>query len=484
MTVRVRIAPAPSGSLHIGNARTALYNWLFARHHRGAFVLRIEDTDQTRVKEEFVQLLIDEMRWLGLDYDEGPDVGGPFAPYRESERLETYREAGDRLAEDGFVYRCYCTPEELKQRREGALAEGRKPGYDGRCFRLSDAERQGFEAEGRRWVLRFHVPDEGETTYEDLILGPVTVEYSEIEDFPILRQNGFPLYVMGAAVDDALMEITHVIRGMDLQSAAPRQVLLLGALGHEPPRYGHIPLVLGQGGKPLSKRYGGGSVEWYRDRGFLPEAVINSLALLGTGFGDETILSRDEMVEHFSLDKVHASPAALNEEKLDWMNGEYIRMLDVADLADRLEPWLVGAGVVGDPPSASEHERIRQVVPLAQTRIKRLEEAVPYARPLFSEEVELDPASFEKVMREPHVAELLDEALAALRALDPWGRDGVEGALRKIQEGMGLKPKTAFLPFYVAITGSRVGLPIFDSMEILGREKSLERLARARAALG
>lgn len=482
MTVRVRIAPAPSGSLHIGNARTALYNWLFARHLGGRFVLRIEDTDQTRVRPEFVEMVIEEMRWLGLDYDEGPDIGGPYAPYKQSERLETYRAAADALSEQGLAYRCYCTPEELKERRERAIAEHRKPGYDGRCYRLSESERAAYEQEERRWVLRFHVDDDGSTSFDDLITGNVSVNHSEIEDFPILRQNGFPLYVLGAAIDDAEMEITHVIRGTDLQSSTPRQIMLLRALGRQPPEYAHIPLVFGTDGKPLSKRFGGSSVAWYRENGFLPDALVNGLVLLGTGFGDETILTRQEMIERFALEKVHASPAVLNAERLDWMNGEHIRSLTDDDLANALAPWLARDGLLSEPPSEEEIRLLGQVAPLVKTRVERLDQASALVRGIFKD-VEMDPSAVEKVLRAPEVSGFLTRAHEVLSALEPWDAAAVEAALRDVADEMGLKPRKAFMPLYVAISGSTVSAPIFDSMAIIGRDACLHRLARAAQAV-
>lgn len=482
MSVRVRIAPAPSGSLHIGNARTALYNWLFARHHGGAFVLRIEDTDQQRASEEHLRSVIEEMHWLGLDYDEGPDIGGPYAPYVQSERLAVYKGEADRLYEQGLAYRCYCTPEELKQRRERARAEHRKPGYDGRCYRLTDAERAKFEDEERRWVLRFHVDDEGEITFEDLITGPITWRHADIEDFTVMRQNGFPFYVLGAAVDDDAMGITHVIRGMDLQSATPKQILVLQALGRALPKYAHVPLVMGPGGQKLSKRYGGGSVEWYRDHGFLPDAVINSLVLLGTGFGDETIISREEMIESFSLKKVHASSAIFDLGKLDWMNGEYIRTLSDPNLAEMLLLWLHKAELIGDPPTEEERRKVDLAVPAIKTRMKRLEEAPNLIRSWFAEP-EVDRDDFEKVMREPFIPILLDAARDSLSALQNWDLASVEKALRAAVETAGAKPKNAFRALYVAVTGSATSAPLFDTVAVIGKEKTLERLAWAKAMM-
>ncbi len=479
--VRVRIAPAPSGTLHIGNVRTALYNWLFARREGGVFILRIEDTDQSRVSEESFESVLGELRWLGLDWDEGPEVGGPFGPYRQSERLETYGQASRKLMDDGRAYRCYCTPEELKARREQAQAEKRRPGYDGRCRLLTDEQIADHENEGRRWVLRFHVPDEGETTFDDLITGPVTWRHEEMDDFAILRQDGYPVYNFGVAIDDALMEVTHVIRGMDIQSSTPRQILVLKSLGYDVPQYGHIPLVMGPGGQKLSKRYGGGSVEWYRDHGFLPEALTNGLALLGTGFGDETIISRDEMVEKFDLSHVHASPAVFDLDKLDWMNGEYIRGLSDVEFQKRLRPWL--RGLVDDPPSAEQAERLQAAAPLLKMRIKRLDEAASYLAPVLNG-VEMNPAAVAKGLEQDHVPELLRKAIAALEEVASWDKESVEATLRAIQQEMDLKPKTAFLPFFVAITGSTVGLPIFDVMAIIGKQISLERLRAVAAGEG
>ncbi|MGI8427208.1 MAG: glutamate--tRNA ligase [Actinomycetota bacterium] len=483
MNVRVRIAPAPTGTLHIGNARTALYNWLFARRHNGTFVLRIEDTDQARAKQEFVDSVTEELRWLGLGCDEGPGVGGPVGPYRQSERLATYRQAAFSLEEEGLAYRCFCTPEELDERRREAQAERRRPGYDGRCYRLTEAQKAGFESEGRRWVMRFHVPEEGETTFDDVVTGPVTWRHSEIDDFAIFRQDGFPIYNFGVAMDDALMEITHVIRGMDIQSSTPRQILVMNALGYQQPVYAHIPLVMGPGGKKLSKRLGGGSIEWYREHGFLPEALINSLVLLGTGFGDETILSRDEMVAGFELEKVNASPANFDLAKLDWMNGEYIRAQRDLQFAESLMPWLAGAGLVADPPAQEQGFLVESLAPLIKTRIRRLEEAAHYARPVLGD-AELDQAAFEKVMRHPHVQEQMQRSIQLLAELADWSRDNIEEALRQVQMQMELKPKTAFAPFYVSVTGSTVSAPIFDVMALVGKQECLSRLRQSVAKLG
>lgn len=479
MTTRVRFAPAPSGSIHVGNARTALFNWLYARHTGGVMVLRVEDTDRSRVNEESFQAVLADLRWLGLDWDEGPTVGGPYGPYRQSERLGIYREVVDRLLVAGVAYRCYCLPEELEARRKAALAAGDRPGYDGRCYRLSAAERAACEAEGRPHVIRFHVPEEGSTTFHDLITGDVTVAHDQIDDFAIVRQDGFPLYNLAATVDDALMGMTHVIRGLDLQSSTPRQVLLHHQLGNPIPAYAHLPLIHGSDGQPLSKRHGEVSIGWYREHGFLPEALVNYLALLGWSPGEDTVASLGAMVASFDLKDVGASPARFDLAKLNWLNGEYIRALDDADLGDRLRPWLIAAGLVADPPTAGEVALMAGVVPLVKTRIERLDAAPALVAGIFRQ-VPLDPAAVEKVFIEPYVGELLDRAERVLGALQAWDREAIEAALRGVQTEMGLKPKKAFVPFYVAIFGSAVGAPIFDSLALIGREQALERLRKAR----
>jgi glutamyl-tRNA synthetase len=479
--IRARIAPAPSGSLHVGNARTALYSWLFSRGRGGTFVLRIEDTDRSRVTEEATRAAVEDLRWLGFDWDEGPDVGGPHAPYRQSERLDLYHQAAQRLLDAGRAYRCYCTREELEERRKAALAEKRRPGYDGRCRTLTDEQRAAFEAEGRTWVLRFRTPDEGSTTFVDLVTGPVTTNHAEIDDFAIMRGDGSPLYNLAVSVDDGAMQMTHVIRGIDIQSSTPRQIMLHEALGNPVPEYGHIPLIVGADRQPLSKRHGDTSIAWYREHGYVPEAVVNYLALLGWGSGDDTIFSRDELLEKFDLAQVNASPAMFDQRKLTWMNGEYIRRMEDGELIARIEPWMVAAGLVADPPTPGQRERLAAAVPLIKTRMERLDEAPGphHLRSLFTD-VPPDPAAVDKVLRDPHVPELLDRSVAALGALEEWTHEAVKEALGAIQADMGLKPKTAFQPIRVAISGTTISPPLFESMEIIGREASLERLERTR----
>jgi glutamyl-tRNA synthetase len=475
--VRVRAAPAPSGSLHVGNVRTFLYNWLHARHSGGKFVLRIEDTDTSRFTEEAYEAVLEDLRWLGLDWDEGPEVGGPHAPYRQSQRTDLHKQAAERLLAAGNAYRCYCTKEELDERRKQAMAERRRPGYDGRCSRLTPGQIAAFESEGRSSVVRVRVPDEGEIVFEDLVIGPVTTNLDQIDDFAILRSDGAPLYHLAVVVDDGLMEITDVIRGDDLLSNTPKQILLHTALGNPIPKFGHLPQVLGPDRKPLGKRHGSVSVRDFREAGYLPEAMVNFLALLGWGTADDTILSREELIARFEVSDVHASPAMFDTKKLDWMNGEYLRLLPEDQLTRLVTPFYVKAGLVGEPLSDDERKKIDAATPLIQTRIRRLEEAPGLVRGLFGSP-EIDPDAARKAMSGEHVTELFERTIKELATLEPWDKDNVEATLRAVAEHMGLKPRTAFSPFYVAISGSTVSAPVFDLMTLLGRDDCLVRLQR------
>ncbi len=467
-TVRVRFAPAPSGSLHVGGARTALFNWAFARRHGGSFVLRIEDTDASRATEAAMHELMDVLRWLGLDWDEGPDAGGPYAPYRQSERSEAYKLALDRLVASGAAYPCYCTPEELDARRKEAMAAGRPPGYDRRCLNLSEAERGPFEAEGRPFAVRFKVP-EGSTTFSDAVRGEITFDHAQIADFVIARSDGSPTYLLAAGHDDMAMAITHVIRGEDLLSATPRQMMLYAAMGYDrAPTFAHLPLLVGADRQPLSKRHGDVSVETFRAQGFLPEAMVNYLALLGWSFGDGTTerFTRDELVSHFALEAVTKNPAAFDVAKLSALNGEYIRGLTPVEMGRRLEPFLAELS-----PNA---EVLEMVVPLIQERMTRLDEAEPMVK-FFFVEPGLDAGAAGKFLTPEWVGPLAQYE-AELKALPEWEAPAIEAAMRGVQEELGLNKKTAFMPVRVAVTGSLISPPLFESLAVLGRERSLEAI--------
>jgi glutamyl-tRNA synthetase len=469
--VRTRIAPAPSGSLHVGNARTALYSWLFARHHEGTFVLRIEDTDVKRASEQAYAGVLQDLRWLGLDWDEGPDVGGPFGPYRQSQRRDSYHPVLTDLLDRGRAYRCYCTQEELDERRR---ARGGRGGYDGRCRHLSDAEERAFLAEGRPYAVRFAVPPGRVVSFIDRVRGDIATSTDEIADFILARSDGSPTYMLAAGVDDALMNITHVIRGDDLMAATPRQLLLREAMAiKDVPEFAHLPQIVDERGRPLSKRWGDVAVAAYRSQGFLPEAMINYLALLGWAYDDRTnIFSRDELVDRFSLERVARNPAAFDVVKLEWLNGHYIRQMSPSRLADELVPVCAAAGIEVD--GAGRH-RLRALAPLLTERLKRLDEAPPMIRFLFEDVTPDDRAR--RVLQGQSA--YLEATAAALEGLEKWTASHLESALRNLAEVHGLRPKAAFQPIRAAVTGTLVSPPLFESLEILGRAATLERLRAA-----
>jgi glutamyl-tRNA synthetase len=483
--VRVRFAPSPSGDLHVGNIRTALYDWAYARHTGGTFVFRIEDTDRTRVTDEYIHAAIESMRWLGLDWDEGPDVGGPYGPYLQSRRMHVYAEWAQRFLDEGRAYHCYCTPEELEERRERQRAAGRPPGYDGRCRTISAAQRQAYEDEGRKPVIRFLMP-EGRTTFTDLIRGEVTFEHEFVPDFVLVRADGYPLYTLAVAVDDVLMRITHVVRGEDLLSSTPRQLAVYRAMGvseEELPAFAHLPFVLGPDNQKLSKRHGAVTITWYRQHGFLPEAMCNYLALLGwsLGEGDREEFTLAEMAEHFTLERVNKNPARFDVKKLEAINGDWIRRLTADDLAARITPFLQTAGLAADPPTEQDQLVIRGGAPLVQERMTRLTEAVEMLGFLLVDDrhFSVEPEAASRLLT-AESRPVLDAALTALDKLDRWESGEIEAALRAaLVERLGLRPKHAFGPVRVAVTGRRVSPPLFESLELLGRDRAIRRLRAA-----
>jgi len=486
--VRVRFCPSPTGNPHVGMIRTALFNWAYARHTGGTFVFRIEDTDAARDSEESYEALLASLRWLGLDWDEGPEVGGPYGPYRQSERRDSYAEMVTRLLEGGYAYECYCSTEELEARREQAMAEKRAPGYDGHCRELSDAQKQAYIDEGRPAVVRFRMPDR-DFTWDDLIRGEITFAAGQVPDYVLQRANGEPLYTLVNPTDDAAMKITHVLRGEDLLSSTPRQIALyeamiaVGAFEGPVPRFGHLPYVMGEGNKKLSKRDPESSLQMYRDEGYLPEGLTNYLALLGwSPGGDVEFFSKQQMAEAFTLDRVNPNPARFDLKKCTAINGDWIRHLGLDELVDRLVPYLVRDGVVSDPPSPADVELIRAVVPLISERMETLGQASGMVGFLFTDEIVVDEADAAKILGEQS-SEVLASAEAALSALGEWNTEAIEGALRlALIDGLGLKPKVAFGPVRLAITGRRVSPPLFESMELLGAERSLSRIAALKGA--
>jgi glutamyl-tRNA synthetase len=468
VSVRCRFAPAPSGSIHVGNARSALFSWLYARHQGGSFVLRVEDTDASRVTEEAYQGVLEDLRWLGLGWDEGPDVGGPHGPYRQSERLDIYREMTDRLLGSGAAYRCWCTADELEERRKAALSRGEAPGYDGRCRERPDSEISAFETEERPFAIRFHMP-EREWVVEDLVKGEVRWAAGDLRDFVIVRSDGSPVFLLAVAVDDMLMEITHVIRGDDLMASAPRNAAVIEALGGTPPAYAHLPQVLGPDSKPLSKRHGDTSVTAFREQGFLPEAMVNYLALLGWAKDDHTtFLSRDELVEAFGLAHVSHNPAVFDVQKLEWMNNHYIRSLDEEDLAARCVHFLTEAGLSLDP------ALLRRAIPIVRERMKTLTEAPALLRFLFTDDITPNEKGAELIAKAPEG--YLKETAAALDALERWDTEGIQAALDELASSAGLSRTKGWQPVRAAVTGSNVSPPLPESMELLGKERTLARL--------
>ena len=484
--VRVRFAPSPSGDLHVGNIRTALYDWAFARHTGGTFVLRIEDTDKARVTPEYIGSALDTLRWLGLDWDEGPEADGRYGPYLQSQRLEIYADWVDTFLNSGAAYYCYCTQEEVAERRAAARAGAGGPsGYDGHCRELTPAQVAAYQAEGRQPVVRFRMPD-GSTTFTDLVRGEVTFDHQQVPDFVLARADGSPLYTLAVAVDDVLMKITQVVRGEDLLSSTPRQLAVYAAMGvaeADFPVFAHLPYVLGQDGQKLGKRNGVASVNWYREEGFLPEAMCNYLALLGWSPGENReSFTLAEMAAEFDLARVNKNAAQFDVRKLESMNGDKIRALDPADFVARITPFLQRAGLVADPPAPAQERLVAAAAPLIQTRISRLTEAVGLLGFLLvsDDDFTVDPDDAAKALTADS-GRVLTAAAAALAGVEPWTTAAIEAALKHalLEDGLGLKPRPAFAPVRVAVTGRRVSLPLYESIELLGRERTLARLEHA-----
>ena len=489
MTVRTRFCPSPTGTVHVGVMRAALYNWAYARHTGGTFVLRIEDTDAARNTAESERHLLDCLRWLGLDWDEGPEVGGPHGPYRQSERSEVYRDVVARLLEAGHAYESFSTPDEVTARRLAA-GQDAKLGYDNADRETTDAAKAAFRAEGREAVVRLRMP-EHDLTWTDHVRGEVRFAAGAVPDLVLVRGNGSPLYTLVNPVDDALMQITDVLRGEDLLPSTPRQLALYAALtdigvASGAPRFCHLPLVMGEGNKKLSKRDPQSDFDVYRERGFLPEGLVNYLALLGWSIADDRdVFGPDELAAAFDVGSVSANPARFDLKKAEAINATHLRALPVADFVTRVTPFLAGAGLVADPPTAEQQRVLEAIAPLAQERMIVLGEAVGLLGFLFVDDVQIDPAAAEKQLRGADAAEVLDAATAALTGLADWTTPELETALKQaLVEGLGRKPRQAFGPVRVAVSGRTVSPPLYESMELLGRERTLARLASARALVG
>ncbi|OZE77090.1 glutamate--tRNA ligase [Rhodococcus sp. 15-649-1-2] len=485
--VRVRFCPSPTGTPHVGLIRTALFNWAYARHHGGKFVFRIEDTDAARDSEESYAAILDALRWLGLSWDEGPEVGGPYEPYRQSQRRDLHLGVVQQLLDAGEAYESFSTPEEVEARHKAA---GRDPklGYDNFDRDLTAEQKQAFLDEGRKPVVRLRMPSH-DLSWVDLVRGETTFKAGTVPDFALTRGNGIPLYTLVNPVDDASMKITHVLRGEDLLSSTPRQLALYEALvrigvAEKAPEFGHLPFVMGQGNKKLSKRDPESNLFIHRDRGFLPEGLLNYLALLGWGISDDhDVFSLDEMVAAFDISKVNSNPARFDQKKADAINAEHIRLLEPAGFAARLRAFLTEQGHL---PAEIDEAQFAVAADLVQTRIVVLSDAWGLLKFLYVSDADfdIDPAAAAKNLG-ADAGPVLDATIAALTALPEWRTADLEESLKSaLIDGLELKPRKAFAPVRVALTGSHISPPLYESMELLGRKKTLARLAAARATVG
>lgn len=466
--IKVRFAPSPTGYLHVGGARTALYNWIFARQNNGVFILRIEDTDQQRHNEEATQAILDGMKWLGMDWDKGP--------FYQTERLSIYKEHIDKLLAEGKAYECFCTPEELALQRKEAEARHEAPRYSGKCRLLTAEDKIRLAAEGRSRVIRFKLPAEGITVVKDMIRGDVVFENSVLDDFVIMKSDGFPTYNFAAAVDDHLMEITHVIRGDDHLSNTPRQVLLYGAFGWETPAFAHIPMILGPDKARLSKRHGATSVIDYKEMGYLPEAVVNYLARLGWGHGDQEIFSREELIGLFKIEKVNKTSAVFDIEKLKWLNSHYIRLLSPESLLGHTRPFLEKAYKDFAELEKASPDRVRKILACLQERLRTVNEIAELSDFFFNEEVAYNAESVQKHLKEEGAADILVKLKEALSKLEDFGKDRIETVFRNLAKELGIKAGKVIHPARVALTGRSDSPPMFDTVELIGKERTLKRL--------
>ncbi len=482
--VRTRFAPSPTGNLHVGGAHTALFAWLFARHEGGRFVLRIEDTDEVRSTAESLAAIYDGLHWLGIDWDEGPDVGGPHGPYIQSERLDIYEEHIARLIESGRAYRCYCTPEELEERREIMRARGLPPRYDGKCRALTADETRRLDAQGREFCVRFRVDDQGVTIVEDLVRGEVAFENALMGDFVIQKTSGYPTYHLAVVVDDYLMEITHVIRAEEHLPNTQAHLQLMEALGLAPPQFAHLPLILGTDRTKLSKRHGAVNLMDYREQGFLPEAMRNFLALIGWSPGtDEEILSLDELIEKFTLEGVSRSPGVFDLEKATWLNGEYLKRADAEYIADLIEPELRAEGLIEEDLGPERRAWLVAVVELMKERTRLLTDFVVWGRYFFTDDYPYDNRARSKWLSREEVPERLELLADRLEGLESWDVDSIEGAIRGLAAELDVGAAKLIHPCRAAVTGQTVGPSLFDLLALVPQKDVVARLRRT-AELG
>lgn len=488
--IRVRFAPSPTGFLHVGGARTAVFNWLFARHHQGKFILRIEDTDEVRSTMESVTAILEGMAWLGLNWDEGPvaiqdfevklENKGDYGPYFQMQRLTTYQKYAHQLISEDKAYHCFCTPEELAFSRTQALKEKRPPKYNGRCRNLTKVQQEDFSAQGRRPVIRFKTPSNGVTKVNDLIRGEVSFENNLLEDFVILKSSGVPVYNFAVVIDDYLMKISHVLRGDDHLSNTPRQILLYQALGWEFPQFAHFPMILGPDGSRLSKRHGATSLDEYRANGYLPEALLNYLALLGWSTEDsQQLFTVPELIDKFSVERCCKSAAIFDPKKLLWMNGEYIRKMPLEKLVESAHPWLRKTDWFSKLTTPRDEEYLRKAVALEQEKTKLLSDIPNLVDFFFKENTEYDQTAVDKIFgKNKNALSVLKEITAHLEALDNFSAVNLESLVRQFAQEKNLKTGDIFHPLRVAVSGRTAGPTLFGMMELLGKEKVIKRINR------
>ena len=478
---RLRFAPSPTGSPHIGNIRTAVFDYLYARHTGGTFILRVEDTDRTRFVEGSMEEMMEGLRWIGLQWDEGPDLDGGHGPYFQSERLDLYHKYAQQLLDEGKAYYCYCTKERLEAMRKEKEAAKLPPGYDRKCRDLSDKEREELAKENPHPVIRFKMKREGYTEFDDMVRGRVSFENKLQDDFVMIKADGFPTYHFASIVDDHLMEITHVVRGEEWLSSAPKHIQLYEAFGWQPPVWVHPPLILDVRGKKLSKRSETQTTfAYYRQEGYLPDAMLNFLATMGWSSGeDKKLFSRQELIEKFSFEGITNHPAIFDLAKLNDLNGEYIRMMSVEELADTIMPWLKSAGYIGDILSESERKYLLEVTALIQDRIVLLKEAPDVMSYFYTDDFEYEEKGIRKHLAKETSPALLKLAAEKLSALSEWNHDAIESAIREAGEAVELQGGKVIHPVRMAVTGRTWGPGLFELMKVIGKERCIARLKKA-----
>lgn len=480
--LKVRFAPSPTGPFHIGGARSALFNWLVARHADGTFLVRIEDTDLKRSTKESEENIKDSLKWLGMNWDEGIDVGGPHGPYRQTERLDLYKKEVQRLLDEGKAYYCYCSAEELEKSRKAQLDAGKTPIYDEHCRHLTEEEKARYEAEGRKPVVRLKVRKDGVFAFDDMVRGHVEFQAAGVGDFIIMKSDGIPVYNFAVVIDDAFMEVTHVIRAEEHLSNTPRQLAIYEALGYKPPKFGHISLILGEDHKKMSKRHGATSVTEYRNMGYLPEAVVNYLALLGwTPKGEQEIFTEEELIKQFSMKRVSSNDAVFDINKLNWINFQYMKKLDADQLYDLIVPFLVKAGYVEESVTEEKKAWLKKVIWFMKDHIYFAGQAADELRFFFEDMPALTDEAILSIMKAETSGKLLKAFIEDLKALETFDQAEIKKCFNACMKAQGIKGKAAYEPTRIALTGATQGPGMFEMMELFGREKTMDRLEAALA---